>query len=310
MLPPGLEQWLAWVGIKARAHVLGSGLRHHAQVLAVLAFAFLMAIYLKKDWRQRYGSRNFRVDLVYYFFYYSGLYHFLVLYWLYRGIGHLIGVNAPWLQLGLAADWPPLLQVLAMYLLADFVHYWGHRWRHSNRFLWAFHSVHHSQTRLTVMSNYRSHIVDETLLHVLQIVAFQIVFGMQVTLWLGVSFLLSWLLLLEHSEFDWNYGVFGRLFVSPVFHRVHHAIDRERHDRNFGGTFSFWDDLFGTSIRTGPVQCDTGLAGNPIGESLRDQLMYPFRELVRLLRQPDTPRNPDRVGRGDEKAQPVADPDA
>ena len=49
------------------------------------------------------------------------------------------------------------MQIVTLILMADFIGYWSHRLRHSNRYLWAFHTIHHSQTMLTVVTNYRFH---------------------------------------------------------------------------------------------------------------------------------------------------------
>ncbi len=34
--------------------------------------------------------------------------------------------------------------------------------------------------------------------------------------------------------------------ITPSHHRVHHGMNEEYVDKNFGGTFVFWDKLFGT----------------------------------------------------------------
>jgi sterol desaturase/sphingolipid hydroxylase (fatty acid hydroxylase superfamily) len=177
----------------------------------------------------------------------------------------------------------PVLQVITMIIVFDFIGYWSHRWRHSNSFLWAFHSVHHSQTVLTPMTNYRFHFVDETLLRLWIFIPFQIL-GQGIEMWLVVHFIINWILLLQHSEWNWTYGRFGWVFVSPAFHRIHHSKDERQHNANYAMLFSFWDDLFGTAERKAPPPAEHGIAGDPVPETFWGQLLYPFREIARTRR--------------------------
>jgi len=131
----------------------------------------------------RYGSRNFRIDLLYYVFYYSGLYHVLFFLWVYRALEGLVSAYAPWLQMNLLRDMSPAVQVVVLIVTADFLGYWAHRARHASAILWAFHKVHHSQTILTAVTNYRFHIVDETFLRLCLFIPFQIL-GPGVEMWL------------------------------------------------------------------------------------------------------------------------------
>jgi len=66
----------------------------------------------------------------------------------------------------------------------------------------------------------------------------------------------------SHANVRIGFGpVFGRVFVDPKFHRLHHMlVDPERpglHNCNFGQVLSVWDVLFGTSLY--------GMAPRPTG---------------------------------------------
>ena len=43
-----------------------------------------------------------------------------------------------------------------------------------------------------------------------------------------------------------NLGWLEKIFVTPTHHRVHHINERAYSDSNYGGSFIFWDKLFGT----------------------------------------------------------------
>jgi sterol desaturase/sphingolipid hydroxylase (fatty acid hydroxylase superfamily) len=186
--------------------------------------------------------------------------------------------------MNLVGGLPPWAQFLVLILAADFFGYWSHRLRHAHPYLWAFHSIHHSQTVLTAATNYRFHFVDETLLRLCLFIPFQML-GTGVALWLWLDFLMAWILLLQHSEWDWTYGPFGRIFVSPAFHRIHHAKDDQLHNSNYAMLFSFWDDLFGTAERKAAPPAEHGIAGNPVPETVMGQIAYPFVAVWRNFRQ-------------------------
>jgi alkylglycerol monooxygenase len=49
-----------------------------------------------------------------------------------------------------------------------------------------------------------------------------------------------------HTELIGRMGPLERVLNTPSHHRVHHAIDREYLDKNYGGILIVWDRLFGT----------------------------------------------------------------
>ena len=282
LLPSAFPNWLVWFASRAEVY-LSLTLRDYAKLGLVLAVTVVLEIAARKNWRVRYGSRNFRIDLLYFVFYYGGFYHLFLFVWIYKALHALVTAYAPWLQLNLMASMPPVLQMITIIMVSDFVGYWNHRWKHSNRYLWAFHSIHHSQTKLTIVSNHRFHVVDETLLRLWLFIPFQIL-GTGVAMWLWLDFLMAWVLYLQHSEWNWTYGRLGRVLVSPVFHRKHHAKDERLYNSNYSMLFSFWDDLFGTAERIAPPPAQHGIAGDPVPESWLGQLAYPFIEIARDLR--------------------------
>ena len=139
--------------------------------------------------------------------------------------------------------------------------------------------------RLTPMANYRFHFIDETLPRLWLFILFQIL-DSGIAIWFTVDLVMAWVLQMQHSEWNWTCGPLGRIFVSPVFHRVHHPPDERLHNSNCAMLFSFWDDLFGTGERKAPPPPRHGLAGNPIPESWLGQFVYPFVEIAHDLSRP------------------------
>ena len=49
------------------------------------------------------------------------------------------------------------------YVIATFIFYWWHRWRHTVDFLWThFHQIHHSPQRLEVITSFYKHPLEMT----------------------------------------------------------------------------------------------------------------------------------------------------
>ena len=260
-----------------------AGMKNFGVPLSILLGTVVLEMLARRNWRLRYGSRNFRIDIVYYLFYYGGLYHLLVFTWLYRAMMQGVDAYAPWLKMDLLGGMPPWAQIVTIVVVADFFGYWSHRLRHASGTLWNFHAIHHSQTVLTAVTNYRFHVVDETVLRLCLFLPF-VMLGTSVSLWLALDFAMAWLLLLQHSEWNWSYGRAGHVLVSPVFHRKHHSTDERLQNRNFGMLLTVWDDLFGTADRSMPLPASHGIAGNPVPETLWGQTVYPFRETWRQWR--------------------------
>lgn len=257
-------------------------------LISVFSIGVLLEVIARKPMRDRYLSRNFRLDVFYYIFYYGGLYHILLFAPLYSLLMRTTSTYAPWMQLnlisGLSAGW----QIVVAVLVSDFVGYWVHRVKHVNSFLWAFHAIHHSQERLTVMTNYRVHIVDETLLRLALFIPFQIV-GADFKIWITVDFAMAWILLLEHSEWNWTYGSFGRLIVSPRYHQIHHSNVSRHQTSNYAALFSFWDDLFGTAERDAPAPTTFGIGPDKMPETFVGQLVWPFTRVLQNWRSSPAP---------------------
>jgi sterol desaturase/sphingolipid hydroxylase (fatty acid hydroxylase superfamily) len=137
---------------------------------------------------------------------------------------------------------------VALFVAVEIAYYWVHRYSHEVRWMWAQHSVHHSAQQLTLSVAYR--------LGWMQFVAGPWLFLIPVC-WLGfdpraVMFMFAANLLYQfwlHTETVGRLGVLEWVFNTPSHHRVHHAIEPEYLDRNYGGVLIIWDKLFGTFAR-------------------------------------------------------------
>jgi sterol desaturase/sphingolipid hydroxylase (fatty acid hydroxylase superfamily) len=237
----------------------------------------------------RYRTRNFVNDFVYAVFYKGPFYYVLLL----AAVTNALEPRLNFLQLNLLRGLPWPVGLAIFWIGGDFLSYWWHRLQHSNRFLWAFHSVHHSQEQLTSLTAWRRHPLEDLIMDVLlYFLPFQVLLGIPTRGWVPLAALLTGLQLLHHSQLDWDYGRLGRWVVSPHFHAFHHSVDRLQADSNFGLMFSCWDHLFGTATDAPGKPRRYGVDGIEFQESLVSQLVMPFRLAWRWRRAGSPPVEP------------------
>lgn len=134
---------------------------------------------------------------------------------------------------------------VALFFAVELAYYWLHRFSHEIRWMWTQHSVHHSARQITLSVAYR--------LGWTQFLAGPWLFLVPVC-WIGfdpraVVLMYAANLLYQfwlHTEVVPKLGPFEWLFNTPSHHRVHHAVEPEYLDRNYGGVLIIWDKLFGT----------------------------------------------------------------
>jgi sterol desaturase/sphingolipid hydroxylase (fatty acid hydroxylase superfamily) len=104
------------------------------------------------------------------------------------------------------------------------------------------------------------------------------VLGLPLWFWAPAYFLQIVFEALQHSDLRWRYGKLYPIFVSPIFHAIHHSPDRARHDSNYGKILSLWDYLFGT-MSVGERPTRYGLAGIEMPVSFWGTVAAPFLSL-------------------------------
>jgi hypothetical protein len=126
----------------------------------------------------------------------------------------------------------------------DFCDYWLHRMGHECAVMWAAHVVHHQSQHF----NFSTALRQES---TVALIGWVFYLPMAV---LGVppeQFAIAGLVVLLyqfwiHTEHVGKLGWFDRIFSSPSNHRVHHAVNDQYLDKNYGGMLVIWDRLFGT----------------------------------------------------------------
>lgn len=78
--------------------------------------------------------------------------------------------------------------------------------------------------------------------------------------------------ILKHSNFNSDWGFWGKFFIqSPAHHRIHHAVDPRYHNKNFATLFQFYDIIFKTAYNPTPSERDVliGISGSNISNMTR-----------------------------------------
>ncbi|MFM8980854.1 MAG: sterol desaturase family protein, partial [Planctomycetia bacterium] len=180
---------------------------------------------------------------------------------------------------GPLASQPMWLQALQVYVLVDFVGYWMHRLFHRGRW-WPFHAVHHSSEDLDWLASLRVHPVNDLGQKLAQALPV-LLLGYDPTVTLSTAPVLTLYGVLLHANVAWDFGPLRYVLASPVFHRWHHAREREAWDRNFASLLPLWDLLFGTLyLPRGRVPQDLGIC-EPVPQGWLRQMAWPFGWLRR-----------------------------
>jgi alkylglycerol monooxygenase len=135
--------------------------------------------------------------------------------------------------------------VLALFL-DDFLYYWFHRMSHESRFWWNFHVVHHSSEHynlsVAVRQSWFGNSVAWLFYLPLALLGFPLIVRVSVH---GLNLIYQFFI---HTKFVPKLGYFEYIFNTPSQHRVHHAVNPQYIDKNYGGIFSIWDRMFGTFV--------------------------------------------------------------
>jgi sterol desaturase/sphingolipid hydroxylase (fatty acid hydroxylase superfamily) len=166
-----------------------------------------------------------------------------------QGWGLLNYFQAPaWLAIPIA--------VIAM----DFVIWLQHVMVHAVPALWRLHRVHHADLDYDLTTGARFHPI-EIILSMLIKFATIMVLGPPVVAVILFEVILNGMAMFNHGNVSLPLAldrVLRWFVVTPDMHRVHHSVEDDETNSNFGFNLSWWDRLFGT-YRDQPRQGHDGM---------------------------------------------------
>ena len=191
------------------------------------------------------------------------------------------------------------LFTICFFLFDDFSRFFVHRLMHKMPLLWSFHQVHHSAETMTPFTIFRTHPVEGVIFllrtSVVQgvvISLFIYLFGNKVDLItvfgasVGVVLFHSLGSNLRHSHIKIRYPKFvERILISPGQHQIHHSVEQQHYDKNFGVALAIWDLMFGSLAFSEKKEHRFGL-DTKFGEkqNLLHLFFYPFKSASNTLK--------------------------
>lgn len=145
-------------------------------------------------------------------------------------------------------DVPFLLAVIIAVVAMDFVIWLQHLLVHAVPALWRLHRVHHADLDYDVTTGARFHTI-EIILSMLIKFATILVLGPPVVAVVIFEVLLNATAMFNHGNVRLPAGldrVLRWVVVTPDMHRVHHSVEDDEANSNFGFNLPWWDRLFGT----------------------------------------------------------------
>jgi len=147
-----------------------------------------------------------------------------------------------------AATLPAWMKFALAIVLLDLAIYLQHVMFHALPALWRFHRMHHADPDFDVTTGGRFH-TGEIIISAGYKLAIVVALGVPAASFVVFEVLLNATSMFNHSNIDLPLALDRALrwiLVTPDMHRVHHSVERDETNSNFGFNLSWWDRLLGT----------------------------------------------------------------
>jgi sterol desaturase/sphingolipid hydroxylase (fatty acid hydroxylase superfamily) len=143
---------------------------------------------------------------------------------------------------------PAMVAIVVSVIAMDFIIYLQHVLVHAVPVLWRLHRVHHADLDYDVTTGARFHPI-EIILSMLIKFATIVVLGPPLVAVVIFEVILNATAMFNHGNVSLPGSldqVLRWLVVTPDMHRVHHSVEDDEANSNFGFSLPWWDRLFGT----------------------------------------------------------------
>ena len=148
----------------------------------------------------------------------------------------------------------------------DFSEYIFHRAQHAWPFLWAMHSLHHSDTSVNITTSTR-HFWVEPAIRIIFVYPLVSVLLRPSAVIIGAYIVIGFWNFVVHMNVRLSFGRLWYVLNSPQYHRIHHAADVRYTDCNFAALFPVFDLVFGTYRRAAKDKYPTTGLDDVVGPS-------------------------------------------
>lgn len=175
--------------------------------------------------------------------------------------------------------------ILGLMLMDFFSQYFPHYLMHKVKFMWKFHMIHHSDTKVDVTTGTRHH-PGEWIFRESTTILGVLLVGLPIWMYFLYRSVSALFTHFNHADIhvpEWLDRPLSWIFISPNMHKVHHHFKRPYTDTNYSNIFSIWDRLFGTFAYTDPTTLRYGLdvLDDQTDEDLLYQFKLPFNKNIR-----------------------------
>ncbi len=214
----------------------------YGKILLIAMPAFLLLVFFEKWWGWRKGKDTFR--------------HLDAISSICSGITNatkdVLGLSITVISYGWMVEHFALVHIQSsfwLYLVAfvslDLAGYVVHRINHEYNFFWNAHIIHHSSEEFNLACALRQNI--SVIFRVFTIFLLPAaLLGIPGQVIAVVAPLHLFAQFWYHTQHIGKMGFLEKIIVTPSHHRVHHAINKEYLDKNYGQIFIFWDKWFHT----------------------------------------------------------------
>jgi len=143
---------------------------------------------------------------------------------------------------------PMLMAIVLSVIVMDFIIYLQHVMVHAVPALWRLHRVHHADLDYDVTTGARFHPLEIILSMLIKFTVI-VLLGPPVAAVILFEVLLNAMAMFNHGNIHLPNSidkVLRWIVVTPDMHRVHHSVEDDEANSNFGFNLPWWDRLFGT----------------------------------------------------------------
>ena len=183
-------------------------------------------------------------------------------------------------------EMPLWLSVIVSLLLFDLVIYLQHVMFHAVPAFWRLHRMHHADLEFDVTTGLRFHPIEIALSMGIKLMIV-LALGPPAVAVLIFEVVLSATAMFNHGNVRIPHGldrVLRWIVVTPDMHRVHHSVDPNETNNNFGFNLPWWDRLLGTYRAQPQAGHETMTIGLEQFRNQRD--LWLDRMLIQPLRGP------------------------
>lgn len=160
------------------------------------------------------------------------------------------------------ASLPVWFAVALFIVVQDLGEYLFHRAQHKVPFLWAMHSLHHSDPDMSALTASR-HFWGDRLIKTFTVWSLAYMVITPTAEALAIYFVLSLWHFVVHANLKLDFGSLTWAINGPAYHRRHHSCLPEHYNCNFASLFPIFDILAGSYQRPEGYP-KTGLAHRPM----------------------------------------------